>query len=193
MNADILSDPSHPHGTTEGFAKGCRGSHCPAPMSCRDVHFRYQGDYGFRKKLDAGMTLTEIAESERPAVKVVARHPAKEKVKPEPKGRAKSKHRDSVRELHAEELLDCEIAEKIGLSRRQVASIRIALKLPAHRNIDPDLVREHHAAGMNDRQIAAAINATRKRKTTRGSVFGIRKRLGLPANLTPAPAGVSSS
>lgn len=198
MTADILTDPTHPHGTPEGFANGCRGSHCPAPMACRDVHARYQGDYGFRKKLDAGMTPAEILESERPAPKVTARAtrspaPVKTAKKPEPKGRPKSKHRERVRELHAEELLDCEIAEKIGLSRRQVASIRLDLELPAHRNIDPEIVRTHHAAGMNDAQIAAAINATRKRKTTRGSVFGIRKRLGLSANPTPATAGVSSS
>jgi len=62
MTADILSDPNHPHGTVEGFAKGCRGSHCPAPMACRDVHFRYQGDYGFRKAYDAGTTPEQIAQ-----------------------------------------------------------------------------------------------------------------------------------
>jgi hypothetical protein len=193
MSADILTDGEHPHGTIEGFQRGCRSAACPAPVSCRTVHTRYTGDYGFRKKFDAGMTPAEIIESERPTRKATVRPAVPTKEKPAPKERPHSKHRERVRELHAEEMLDCEIAEKIGLSRRQVANIRVDLELPAHRMIDPEIVRAHHAAGMNDAQIAAAINATRKRKTSRGAVFGIRKRLGLPTNYTLATAGVSSS
>lgn len=199
MSADILTDGSHPHGTVAGFQKGCRSAACPAPVSCREVHTRYQGDFGFRRAIDAGMTPADYIASQRPVKKAHVRRTApsapKEKpaAKPAAGGRPKSKHRQRVQELHAEELLDSEIADLIGISRRQVATIRVALNLPAHRLLDPEVVRAHHAQGMSDAQIAAAINATRRQKTSRAAIFSVRKRLGLPTNYTPATAGVSSS
>jgi len=71
-----LIDDSFPHGTPAGYHGGCRGAHCPAPASCRDVQMRYSGDYGFRKAFDAGTPVEEIiralAEREAAARKVVA-------------------------------------------------------------------------------------------------------------------------
>lgn len=61
---DLLAD-GFPHGTVEGFNQGCRGSQCPAVIQCRVVQLRYAGDYGFRKRLDAGMSVDEIVAAER--------------------------------------------------------------------------------------------------------------------------------
>ncbi len=60
---DILDD-SIPHGTPHGYAEGCRGPACPAVISCRDVHRRYSGDWGFKRLIDAGVSLEEILERE---------------------------------------------------------------------------------------------------------------------------------
>ncbi|MBN9212951.1 MAG: hypothetical protein BGO45_04780 [Microbacterium sp. 71-36] len=57
--ADRLAD-DFPHGTIDGYRAGCRTSTCPALLPCRDVYRRYQGDYGFRRLVDQGVTLEEI-------------------------------------------------------------------------------------------------------------------------------------
>ena len=62
MHAFDLIDDSFPHGTPEGFRQGCRGSACPAPLSCRAVNTRYSGDFTFRRLIDSGMRLEEILE-----------------------------------------------------------------------------------------------------------------------------------
>ena len=64
MIAAIVFDTEFPHGTVQGFADGCRGGQCPAPVECRTVHVRYSGDYSFRKRIDAGMSVSEIVEIE---------------------------------------------------------------------------------------------------------------------------------
>lgn len=62
MSAFDLLDDTFPHGTPEGFRAGCRGSVCPAPLSCRAVNTRYSGDFTFRRLIDSGMPLKEILE-----------------------------------------------------------------------------------------------------------------------------------
>lgn len=66
--ADLLED-GFPHSTPEGYKAGCRGRSCIGVVengiSCADAFARYQGDYGFRKKVDAGMSPTEIVAEER--------------------------------------------------------------------------------------------------------------------------------
>lgn len=57
--ADRLED-TFPHGTVTGYRDGCRDGNCPAPIGCRDVYRRYNGDFGFRRLVDAGVPLTEI-------------------------------------------------------------------------------------------------------------------------------------
>ena len=42
------------HGSVAGYRSGCRGSQCPAPVACREVHRRYNGDVEFRRRIDAG-------------------------------------------------------------------------------------------------------------------------------------------
>lgn len=61
--ADLLED-GFPHSTVQGYKAGCRGRSCIGVVengiSCADAFARYQGDYGFRKKVDAGMSPKEI-------------------------------------------------------------------------------------------------------------------------------------
>lgn len=68
-----------PHGTREGFARGCKSSQCPGEelgLSCRAAAMRYAGDYSFRKRVDAGMSVVEIltleAEEEAARAQTVA-------------------------------------------------------------------------------------------------------------------------
>lgn len=57
MSAADLLDDGFPHGTLDGYREGCRGSHCAAPIACRDVYRRYSGDAEFRRLIDSGNTL----------------------------------------------------------------------------------------------------------------------------------------
>jgi len=61
--AEIYSNPDFPHGTKEGHEQGCKGSQCPARvdggMSCTMAHIKYQGDYAYRKCIDAGEVWVE--------------------------------------------------------------------------------------------------------------------------------------
>ncbi len=83
-SADLFED-GFPHSTKEGYKAGCRGRACPGiednGISCADAYARYQGDYGFRKKVDAGMTPSEIMAAEAA--------PVAEKPRPKPKAAPK--------------------------------------------------------------------------------------------------------
>jgi hypothetical protein len=61
--ADIYAE-DFPHGTPAGFTQGCRGSKCANHGSewptCKEANLRYQGDYVYRRRVDAGMTLAEL-------------------------------------------------------------------------------------------------------------------------------------
>lgn len=57
--ADQLED-TFPHGSLEGYHRGCKGSRCAGLISCRDVYRRYAGDFGFKRAIDAGTPLEEI-------------------------------------------------------------------------------------------------------------------------------------
>lgn len=63
--ADRLED-GFPHGTREGYEQGCRGSRCPATeegwLSCAQARTRYQSDYAYRKRVDAGLSPAQLAE-----------------------------------------------------------------------------------------------------------------------------------
>jgi hypothetical protein len=71
-SADLFED-GFPHGTKEGYDKGCRGhGSCPGVLefgrSCNQASMHYSGDYEYRKRVDAGLGPAEIAELERAAV-----------------------------------------------------------------------------------------------------------------------------
>jgi|GEM_PF-4431493 len=72
--ADLFED-GFPHSTPEGYRMGCRGRACPGlaenGITCADATSRYHGDYGFRKKVDAGMSPAEIVAAEKAEVKAV--------------------------------------------------------------------------------------------------------------------------
>ncbi|WP_454113574.1 hypothetical protein [Microbacterium maritypicum] len=65
MNADIITNTTYPHGTVEGFQEGCNTAHCPADVSCKTVFTRFNGDYAFRRQINAGMTPAEIVAAEQ--------------------------------------------------------------------------------------------------------------------------------
>ena len=55
-----LNDPDFPHGTTGGFARGCKDpENCPATPSCRDANRAYQRDWHARKKGNTTETSAE--------------------------------------------------------------------------------------------------------------------------------------
>lgn len=146
MSADILSDPTHPHGTAEGFARGCRGSHCPAPVTCRVVHLRYHGDFGFRRAIDSGMTPEAVLAAEaEDARRAAEEERAAKRRRPGPRAKASTGDRrpaanraraatrvlvprESLRALLDEGLTDAEIGARLGFSRRQVAGARTTAK-----------------------------------------------------------------
>lgn len=147
MKADIQLSDTFPHGTPDGFTAGCRGSHCPAVIACRKVYRRYAGDWEFRRKIDAGVSLSEILaqDAAKAAEQAVYVAQAAERRRQAPKGRPnRTNASDALRDvwdakalipravLHAlvaDGLTDREIAEKFGLKRHQVANSRISLGL----------------------------------------------------------------
>lgn len=67
MSTLDLFDDSFPHGTPDGYRRGCKTITCPALIPCRTVHTRYSGDYTFARMIDAGMPLSEILEQDAAA------------------------------------------------------------------------------------------------------------------------------
>lgn len=67
MSTLDLFDDSFPHGTPDGYRRGCKTIACPALIPCRTVHTRYSGDYTFARMIDAGMPLSEILEQDAAA------------------------------------------------------------------------------------------------------------------------------
>lgn len=158
MNAQIIHDPAHPHGTPEGYADGCKGSHCPAPVKCRDVHTRYVGDYSYRKAIDAGTTAVEIQQQEQEAAHAAleAKRGAQVLRSTETRNAARERHNANrrarraatppatgkrgsgtpttplqieVHQLHAQGLTDLEISTRMGKERHQVKAVRSYLRL----------------------------------------------------------------
>lgn len=57
-----------PHGTIEGYRRGCTGKICRGTedvgISCSAIYTRYMSDWSFKKRLDSGMQYAEIASLE---------------------------------------------------------------------------------------------------------------------------------
>lgn len=66
--ADLLED-GFPHGTREGYERGCRGAACPGReefgLTCEQARTRYAGDFGYRRLVDAGKSPVEIVAADR--------------------------------------------------------------------------------------------------------------------------------
>lgn len=200
MNADTLFSPTFPHGTPDGYGRGCHGSHCPAVIPCRVVYRRYAGDYSFRKMIDAGDSLEVILERDAEAARV-----ARDALKRRPGPRAKAKPgdrraeanrlrggqplipRDTLKALIDEGLTDRQIAERLGLARRQVAGTRNNAGFPPNRDqkgapgIDALLPTVAH---LPLEEAAAALG--------RKPSYIKRRRQIAARNQTLATAGVSS-
>lgn len=186
MNADIITDISFPHGTPEGFRSGCHGSHCPSVIPCRDVYLRYVGDWGFRRRLDAGETASQVVAWEREQAEEAARA-AKEAREAAIRDAARERHNKArrtaqksfakkgdgiprtdlqieVHRLHGEGLTDREIADAIGTKTRvQVKSIRTYLTLAP--NLKPTAVprvTELIEQGKDDRSIADMLGLSHR-------------------------------
>lgn len=205
MTANIIHDPSFPHGDRSGYGLGCRGAHCPADVACRDVHRRYISDWAYRKQIDSGMNAVQIAQAEQEAVEAALnarkaatrtaatlRHnEARRKARTTTTRAAQSPHTATIIRLHTDGLLDAEIGRHIGLGRRQVTTLRDGLGLKPNRSINTDTIRELHAAGMTDTEIAAHLNQQRARQANRRAVAAVRLRLGLAPN--PAPVNATGA
>lgn len=191
MKAQIMHDATFPHGTAEGFRAGCRGSHCPAAMSCRDVNVRVAGDFAFRRLFDAGVPVETILEreaAEAREVKLAARRvppkPVKKVDRRPAANRAKAKPlipRDQLAQLLAEGLTDRQIAERLGLERRQVTHTRNNAGMG--RNPDqkgsrlPSIdVRLHEVEGLSDEDAAVFLNRTPKYIRRRRLIVAKKKR-----------------
>ncbi|MFI8593763.1 hypothetical protein ACIGCK_04945 [Microbacterium sp. NPDC078428] len=208
MNAADLLDDGFPHGTPDGYRTGCHGSACPAPIACRDVYRRYQGDYAFKRALDGGATAVEILaaeEAEREDVRRRDREAARQARAAEtqaarvkrarapkpPRPSALDRFGPEIARLHGEGLLDPAIASELGMSRSQVGVLRRQLGLAPHRRqyrpprvarprVDrrPDVARLH-GEGFRDDAIAERLGLAR------AYVAVLRRELLLPPHPLP--------
>lgn len=159
------------HGTPAGWAAGCRGSQCPSPVSCRDVHTRYAGDWSFAKRVDAGESPAAIlAEEAAEADAVRARDKAATRAAKRDEARA---HRDEVARKR-----------RASTTAKAPRAPRVSPQTAALQAMIPDVTRLH-GEGMNDRQIADELGV---------SLFRVRnvrrEKLGLPTvarTRTPRP------
>jgi len=142
MNADIITNLDYPHGTIDGFQGGCKTTHCPSDVSCAVVHTRFVGDWAFRKALDAGMTAAEFVTEEQERAQAAAQADLRAKrarpgtrtgASPNDRRAAANQARGSehaliprhvLRQLLNQGLTDRQIADKLGLERRQVTGSR---------------------------------------------------------------------
>ena len=150
---DILSDLT-PHGTVAGFDAGCRTNHCPAPIACHVFRTRYVGEFGFRKRVDAGWTAAELAawdaeqtaaahEAERAARRAErdARRARTPKLRPVANGSTGVSGRTVTRVLWSDDHVatlqrlvsqgksDQEVADALGRTRQSVFEKRRALRI----------------------------------------------------------------
>ena len=157
---DMLED-GFPHGTVDGYTRGCRTNHCPAPITCSVVRTRYVSDWAFRKRVDAGWTAEQITEQdavEAEAARVVARAVARrEREKARAKAaRAKRPARTGVgrpwtdedvaqlRRLTAACVSDVDIAERLDRGKHAVHTKRNELGI---RRPDRDKTIPHGSYG----------------------------------------------
>ncbi|MBT2485792.1 MULTISPECIES: hypothetical protein [unclassified Microbacterium] len=98
MNADIITDTTFPHGTTQGFEQGCTTGHCPSDVSCKTVFTRFHGDYAFWKQINAGKTPMEYVAEERKQAQETA--DADLRAKRDARASQSTETREAARERH---------------------------------------------------------------------------------------------
>lgn len=155
------------HGTPDGYRAGCTGSaaSCPGEITCTDAFTRYNGDWSFRKRVNAGEHPAAIfREEEAQAAAVRAR---------------------DIAAARADRKRDAEKAREVEQRKRQkstLATRKRATKPPRPRresivDVHGDKIRALHSEGLNDPQIADTLGLP---ATT---VHYVRSKvLHLPAN-----------
>ncbi|WP_136057278.1 hypothetical protein [Microbacterium sp. K24] len=200
MIADIQLNHTIPHGTLDGYRAGCRGSGCPAQLSCEKTHIRYQGDYGFRKALNAGITPEEYLTRERAASVTTVRTQqtastavtrgrvarGRQYVRKEP-GVPITENQRQVLALHKDGLTDGEIAERMGKTREQINATRHHLHLKPNRAAaTDDHIRTLHSKGFSDILIAKELGRNLEHVRSR------RRNMKLPLNPHRPPVIVTA-
>lgn len=174
---ELLSEMEH--GTVDGYRAGCHGStaSCGATVSCTDVYIRYQGDWGFRKRVDAGENPADIVADEAAELEAirerdkVANRKAKsdaaraEKERDERKARAAEPNLTArigadVRRLTEAGRTVREIAAELSVSLMSVTRTRQALGIRTRKRrsiIDVSEVARLHAEGFSDTAISKQL------------------------------------
>lgn len=201
---EVLSTAEH--GTVDGYRAGCHGStvSCGATVSCTDVYIRYQGDWGFRKRVEAGENPADIVAEEAAELDAVrerdkaANRKAKtdaaraEKERDEKKARAAAPNLterigDDVRRLISEGKTVREIATELKVAIASVTRTREALGIkgpPPRIIVDVAEVARLHAEGYSDTVIAQRMGVANSTISTIR-----REKLKLP-RLSPKVARV---
>lgn len=196
---DLLSTVEH--GTVAGYWSGCHGStiSCGAVVSCADVYIRYQGDWGFRKRVDAGESPVDIIAAElaeldavrardkaaNRKVKADGARIAEERTQKQRRMSAKprpqvptlaEKISEDVRRLIGEGKTGKETAAILGVSVFAVSRARRAMDLKTSRqSIDRAEVARLNGEGWSDTRIAQHLGVTN------GAISNIRRNeLHLP-------------
>lgn len=193
---DVLSTAQH--GTVDGFRAGCHGStvSCGAIVSCTDAFTRYQGDWGFRKRVDAGEHPADIVTAELAALEQIRaedraanRRAKAERARAASEAVAKKRRMaeprlidkitEQVRRLVAEGKTVREMAAELGVSDMTVTRARQALGIRfTPSKVDHAEVARLHADGLTDTAIARRLGVS---NTTISTI----RRTKL--NLTPIP------
>lgn len=104
-SADLFED-GFPHGTADGYDKGCRGAGCSAGiehgLSCKTAKIKSRSDFQYQKLVKTGASVAEIADALGLIGTAAAAAVAKAKPKPKPK-RTASKPAPEVDPLPAVE------------------------------------------------------------------------------------------
>ncbi|GAA4774399.1 hypothetical protein [Microbacterium gilvum] len=126
MTLVAMIEDGFPHGTVEGFRLGCKGSICPAPLSCAAFSVRYRGDYAFAKAVDGGESVESILAREKAAQARPVRNVNDERI-----SNANQKRRE-VRHRHEKGWTDRQIAADMGETIAYVGKLRRQMELPVH-------------------------------------------------------------
>lgn len=165
------------HGTVDGYRAGCHGStvSCGAVVSCTDVFTRYQGDWSFRRRVDAGEQPADIVAAELAKLEEVreADKAANRKAKAESARATKEREERrlgifeprlvdkiaaDVRRMVGDKMTVQQIADALGVSPQTVARARHALGIRGTQSaVDRDEVARLHAEGMTDTEIGRVM------------------------------------
>lgn len=185
------------HGTVAGYRAGCHGSavSCGAVVSCATVYVRYQADWGFRKRVNAGEDPADIFAAEladqdavRERDKVANRaakaegaraaHAREMKQRTQRTGIPPQQILDGVRDLSEKGATLEDMAQALSISKSTVMRAKHTLGIVGRirRKVDRAEVERLHALGWTDVRIAVELNVDPS------AVGKARAQLGLGVN-----------